>query len=73
MDVSYNLHGYLEVVLGGDSVYLNLSSIAQHLDLFSPNQRKTIIAETKKLIEAYDVGNCPTMLRLLLVRLVEEA
>jgi len=69
MDVSYNLHGYLEVVLGEDSVHLRRTMV--HLSLFSPKQRKVIIAETEKLIETYDVGDCPTQLRLLLAKLKE--
>jgi len=69
MNVRYNLSGHLEVVLGEDVVYITRPTT--NLRLFSPNQKKAIIAETEKLIETYDVGDCPTQLRLLLAQLKE--
>jgi hypothetical protein len=77
MEVSYQQGGFLYVKLpdGSDgvigSVDFDRPPMANRVYLYSPNQRKTIIAKMEKLIDAYDTGDCPTALRLLLEKIKE--
>lgn len=80
MDVSYSIDGTLKVTVDGSSEEINFKNfkmgtkenpISDEVYKYSPNQRKTIIAKTEKLIDAYNTGDCPTRLRLLLAKLKE--
>ena len=77
MDVSYNINGLITVTVDGTAETIGFRNfgtderISSVIYKYSPNQRKTIIAKTEKLIDAYDTGDCPTMLRLLLSALKE--
>lgn len=79
MEVCYINTGYLEITIGRWREVIRFKDpsafekeVPERIYLFSPNQRKTMIAETEKLIATYDAGDCPTMLHFLL-RGIKEA